>query len=283
MILGIPAPSSTNDRRVKASWRNLRWRPNESTGEILNIGVMVTEADGTSHVKLIDTFDRIKCLYNAHVADDAKFLVRVVREAILAGAQLPSSNVCLSEPKYASGENISAILEQLFRATVPLGVPRSERRAVSEENMRATDTPTVRREVLDALRRIGGLNADRIITSERTLQVVEDGIVHHLDIPLQHPQALGTIVSARYAQPKDNELNILRADSDLQIARKVYRRDRLYMYVVRHERDENADRTDELLREFIWKFSKVGIAMKTYTHPELVAADILEDMPVSSR
>ena len=114
------------------------------------------------------------------------------------------------------------------------------------------------------------------------MQVVEDGNAHHLDIPLQSRNALGTIVSARYAQPKDNELNILRADSDLQIARKVYQQDRLYMYVVRHENEAHAEKTDELLKEFIWKFDKVGIAMKSYTHPELVAHDILEDMPAEN-
>ncbi len=281
MIIDISAPKSANP--IRAHWHNLRWKPNESTGELLNIGVVVTDANGIPHVKLIDSFDRVKCLYDAQVAADAKFLVRVVKDAILAGTQLPSNNVYLSEPKFASGENASAILDQLFRVTVPLGAPKSGERPDEADTLRPADTSSVRKEVLEALRNIAGLQADRIITTEKTMQVVEDGKAHHLDIPLQTANALGTIVSARYAQPKDNELNILRADSDLQIARKVYRQDRLYMYVVRHEREANAEKTDELLKEFIWKFDKVGIAMKTYTHPELAAHDIIEDMPVADR
>ncbi len=267
---------------ARASWRNLRWRPNDSTGEVLNIGVVVEGSDGRPHVKLLKSFDRIRCLYDASVAADAKFLVRVVREAILAGAELPSSSVFLSEPKFAAGDSAASILDQMFSATVPLGVAKTQERVTIDEAARPADTTSVRKEVLDALRHIAGIKADRIITPERTMQVVEDGQAHHLDIPLQTRNALGTIVSARYAQPKDNELNIFRADSDLQIARKVYRQDRLYMYVVRPERESNAERTDDLLKEFAWKFKKVGIAMKTYTHTDLVVQDILEDMPVGS-
>lgn len=279
MILDIAAPNTPeHEPAVRGQWHNLRWKPNESTGELLNIGVVLRTAEG-AHVKLLESFERLRCLYDGHVADDAKFLVRVVRDAVLADAEMPSRSVYLSEPKFAAGASISEILDQLFRATVPLGARKTGDRAQDENAQPAADTTSVRREVLNALRDIAGLDADRIITPERTMQVIEDGRVHQLDIPLQTHSALGTIVSARYAQTKDTELNILRADSDLQIARKVYRQDRLYMYVVRPDVEANADKADKLLEEFSWKFRQIGVAMKSYTHPELVARDILEDMP----
>lgn len=271
---------SGNKSMIKGFWHNLRWRPNESTGEILNIGVVLKTPDGIPHVRVIDTFDRLSCLYDMTLATDARFLVRVVQDAVLAGIRMPSSSVYLSEPKFASGESALVILDQLFYATVPLGRPK----ALSREKLKIAlpeNTTSVRQEVLNALREIAGLNADRIISTEKTMLVVEEGKAHPLDIPLQTHNALGTIVSARYGDRQKTELNILRADSDLQIARKVYKQDRLYMYVVRHEQEMYAEKIDSLLEEFGWKFKKFGISMKSYTHPKQVANDIVEDMSLS--
>ncbi|ALN59386.1 hypothetical protein GLE_4044 [Lysobacter enzymogenes] len=39
---------------------------------------------------------------------------------------------------------------------------------------------------------------------------------------------------------------------------------------------------DALLDNFSWKFEKVGVQMKSYTDPALVAPDIVEDMPLAN-
>jgi len=263
---------------VRGTWRNIRWLPNPSTGELLNLGVLFVAADGSPHVRLLDHFDRLTCMYDSRLASDAKFLIEVTRDALLAGISPPANNVVLSEPKFASGHSIHEVMSMLFETTVPLGTPKDQPNSARGQSP-SENTSSVRQFVLDELRKISGPNAGRIISSEKTMQVNDGNRVYHLDIPLQTRKALGTIVSARTGKTT-TELTLHKADTDLQIARKVYGTDKLFMYVVRPAVASNIERVDSLLDEFTWKFKRLGVQMKTYADAELVAPDIVEDMPV---
>ncbi|KRG43374.1 hypothetical protein ARC20_10030 [Stenotrophomonas panacihumi] len=217
-------------------------------------------------------------MYDDALASQAKFLVAMVRQAILSGSALPSPNVFLSEPKYASGHSADQITDSLFLHTVPLARARRIRKL--DRTVVPQHTADVRHIVFAEMRRIGGLHADRIISSERRFAVQDGERTHFLDIPLQTDKALGTIISTQYAA-RSAELQLLRADNDLQIAKRLYRQDRLLMYVVRGEPSVEAERFDDLLGDFRWKFSKLGVEMKDYSEPSLVAADVLEDMKIA--
>jgi hypothetical protein len=282
MNLDIHRDHSPAADSVGGKWRNVRWQPNPSTGELLNIGVVFETAQGTTHVRMLDYFDRLKCLYDGSLAKDAKFLIDVTREALVAGIALPASNVVLSEPKFASGSSSEDILSMLFAATVPLGTPRETLLAHERSSSLMTQrTEDVRRIVLNELKRISGEKASRIINSEGYMQVNDGNRVYQLDIPLHTQTALGTIVSVKSKLPR-TELALHRADTDLQIARQIYSKDDLFMYVVRAETGGSLEKVDSLLDEFTWKFKRMGVQMKTYTDAELIAPDIMDDMPVKS-
>jgi hypothetical protein len=281
MSLNLVTPVAANEL-VRGNWRNIRWMPNTSTGEVLNIGVVFNTVSGDTHVRMLDYFERVKCLYSGKLARDAKFLTDVTREALLARVDPPVANVILSESKFASGLSVDEVLSALFTATVPLGSPREMQATSAREPTVVETTQTVRQFVLDELKRISGERASRIISSERVMQVNDGSRTYHIDIPLQTASALGTIVSARSSRIGDAELTLHRADTDLQIARQVYKRDSLFMYVVRPSIGTNLEKVDALLDEFTFKFKRMGVQMKTYADPELVAPDIVEDMPVYS-
>jgi hypothetical protein len=272
-----PARRPGDQLTIRGRWSNVRWRPSASTGEVLNIGVFFQDATGGRWVKMLDTYDRIACLYDKSFAADVRFLAKVVQEALRAGSGLPTSSVFLSEPKFASGSSTDQVLAELYSVTVPLGVPRRDRK---QKHLTQHEPDDVRRVVFDELRRISGLAADRIIATEESMQVWDGSEARYLDIPLQTPQALGTIVSTCFSTPSVNELNLLRADSDLQTARRVYSRDKLLMYVVRPPIESNLGNVDRLIEGIGWKFREMGVTMKTYFDPALVANDILEDMPI---
>lgn len=263
--------------QVRGRWSNIRWLPNASTGEVLNLGVYFEDSSGTRFVRTIEHFERLTCLYDKALASDAKFLSTVVSEALYAGRDIPVSGVFLSDAKFAGGASAQEIVATLFSATVPLGRPK---RLPKEKPKKGLDTPDIRSLVFDQLRRVGGLNANRLIASESAMQVHDGGQTRYLDIPLQAPSSLGTVVSACLATPNLNELNLLRADADLQTARRLYSRDRLFMYVVRPHQENEAASIDQLFERYTWKFGTAGVAMKTYNDPLLVAGDILEDMLV---
>ncbi len=270
--------NSSAGQAVEGVWQNIRWLPDAATGEVLNLGVRFRAGNGQSIVRLIDSFDRVKCLYDASVASDAQFLVRVVGDALAAGFEIPATGIFLSEEKYASGTNARAVVDDLFFRTVPLARPRAEAERGGKW-LKTEPNDAIRSVVFDELRRISGLRAETIIRGENQFEVREPGKTHYLDIPLQSNRALGTIVSARFAKRKDAELRLLRADNDLQIAKRVYQGDRMLMYVVRHDSEAAAaERFDELLDDFSWKFSRVGVEMKSYSDPLLVAEDVVTDM-----
>ncbi|MGX2088595.1 hypothetical protein [Xanthomonas axonopodis] len=260
---------------VKGRWQSVRWIPNLATGEMLNIGVRFEEDNGLAHIRMLNDFDRIKCLYDEALASEARFLISVVMDPIHLGSSLPTPNVFLSEKKYASGPSASSVIEDLYLHVVPLARPHPKKR--KERILVSNQTHEVRKIVFDEMRRISGLSADRIISSEKTLYVREGDDTHYLDIPLQTQRALGTIISTQSA-PSNAELQLLRADSDLQIARRLYTRDKLLMYVVRNDKDEETDKFDDLIRRSRWKFNKLGVEMKDYSDASLVATDVLEDM-----
>lgn len=277
----LSTATQPNSQAVEGIWQNIRWQPDAATGEVLNLGVRVKLASGQSVVRLIESFDRVKCLYDASVASDAQFLVRVVGDALAEGFEIPATGVFLSEEKYASGTDVRAVVDDLFVRTVPLARPRADAERVVS-GLRTEPTDAIRSIVFDELRRISGLRAESIIRGGNQFEVREPGKTHYLDIPLQSNRALGTIVSARFAKKKDAELRLLRADNDLQIARRVYQGDRMLMYVVRHDSGAAAaERFDELLDDFSWKFNKVGVEMKSYSDPLLVAEDVVADMLVA--
>lgn len=260
---------------VEGIWQNIRWMPSLSTGEVLNLGVLFVANDGTRHVRLLDSVERIKCMYEATVAQDARFLLTVIEGALRTGGEVPTPHVILSEGKYASGPSLQEVVDGLFRHTVPLARPRRE--DVASTAASPAEKSDYRKIVFDELRRIAGLKADRVISSEGTLEVRDGGISHFLDIPLQSGSALGTIISTRVHRTRA-ELNLFRADSDLQIARRVYGRDQLLMYVVRPGSGPGAEQMDRLLDDFSWKFKKVGVEMKSYSDPSLIATDVVSDM-----
>lgn len=278
MIIEIPEIESFNSgASVRGQWANIRWCPNASTGEVLNIGVLFNDTEGGRHVRVIDSFERVECLYDAAFASDAKFLSTVVYESLAAGQEVPAAGVFLSAPKFASGPSVDFILSTLFASTVPLGRSRKEPRPTRP---RAPATNRVREIVFEELRRIAGLKADLLISSEGRMQVRDGDKSRSLDIPLQTTSALGTIISAGLATQASNELNLLRADADLQVARRLYSRDKLLMYVVRASRSRQSESMDRMFDSLAWTFRNVGVEMKTYSDPQLVAKDIVEDMPV---
>lgn len=277
MSLRIHMPDSIRPQS-RGTWQNVRWRPHPSTGELLNVGVVFHEETGRVHVRVLESFERLKCMYGPGISSQARFLMQVIKEAVAAKVEIPSPSAFLSEQKFASGESPDEVVRALFEATVPLGAPKGNKKPDTDANV-IPDTASVRRVVLDHLREIGGLRANSIISSEGALAVPSEGRTHFLDIPLQTRQALGTIVSAGAARPTD-ELQLLRADADLHIARSVFHSDKLYMYVVRSDREANPEKVDEFLDGFRWRLSQLNVQMKSYTKPTLVAEDILEDMSV---
>lgn len=108
---------------LQGTWRNIRLIPDPGTGEILNVGVMFCDETGANHVRLLANFERLECLYGDRLdLEHLRFLFHVAQADWAKGSVpcSPSPQLVLSEPKYASGDSVDEILEDLYGDTVTL-------------------------------------------------------------------------------------------------------------------------------------------------------------------
>lgn len=205
---------------VTGQWRSISLCMDEDAGEFFNVGVVFSYQDQVE-VRMLDTFDRVKCLFDARI--DPNDLSRMLQEIEAAiheiGPELPlelASTIKLGEPLYASGLNPVSVVDEFFLDVVTLARPRPGAR---EYNFRYQSTPKLRQTVFDLMKERMHMQASRIIQSGRYELPLRTGHRIEMDIPLLSSTASGTIVSAWYKSPLVVENNLLQASADLNLVR----------------------------------------------------------------
>jgi hypothetical protein len=191
-------------------------------GEFFNVGVAFTHPGGIE-VRMLDSFERLRCLFDARV--DTNDLARTLADIEAAlfhfhqeGKPLPDTlgdAVRLGGPRYGAGESTEAVVDEFFADVVTLARPKRERAM----EFRYQSTPKVRSRVLEHIAERMQLQASRIIQEERYRLRLSTG--HHidLDIPLLSEHAAGSVVSAWYKSPLVVENALLQAAADLHLVR----------------------------------------------------------------
>ena len=206
--------------RISGHWRRISLCMDEDTEEFLNVGVLFAHGEQVE-VRMLDSFDRIKCLFDTRVDqnDLARLLVDIEATIHDLGADLPAqlgSNIRLGEPFYASGTDAMSVVDEFFADVVTLGRPRQGAR---EYEFRYQSTPKLRTSVFDMMKQRMHLQASRIIQEERFQLPLRTGHHIEIDVPLLSASASGTIVSAWYKSPLVVENNLLQASADLNLIR----------------------------------------------------------------
>lgn len=207
---------SSSPPAVKGQWRPISACLDEDTGEFLNVGVMFQYA-GKVEVRMLDTFDRIKCLYSNRINhDDLERLMHDIEESIRQSHwDLPdelSDTIRLGQPLYASGTDAESVVDEFFFDVVTLGKPTG---LVRNNNFRYRSTHKVRETLFEIMREKMSLSADRIIQSDQYRLRLNNQAIIDVDIPILSNTAAGAVVSAWYKSPLVVENNLLQAASDL--------------------------------------------------------------------
>jgi hypothetical protein len=201
--------------RVSGHWRAVQMCLDQDAGEYLNVGVLFSHQDQVE-VRMLDVFDRVKCLYGKQVSiKDLTYYLNDVEEYIFASRnQLPdqiSSNVRLGPKLYAAGESPEAVVSVFFDDIVTLG---KDKGAPKNEAFRYTSTPKLRDGLFQIMRQKMELSASSIIQEERYRLRLKNGSID-VDAPLLSASAVGSVISVWYKSPVVAEKNILQASSDL--------------------------------------------------------------------
>lgn len=205
---------------IEGHWRSISLCIDEDASEFLNVGVMFTH-EKALEVRMLDTFDRIKCLYDNRVNphDLAKYLQDIEETLHQLGVNAPdqlASTIRLGSPLYASGVTASEIVDEFFADTVTLARPRP---GAKEYNFRYQSTPKLRGNIFDLMKERMHMQASRVIQKDRYSLALRTGHKIEMDVPLLSASASGTIVSAWYKSPLVVENNLLQASADLNLIR----------------------------------------------------------------
>lgn len=216
---------------VRAHWRNLRFMPDAATGELLNLGVVLYTDDGAAHLRTIEDFRRLRCLYRERLdTEQLRFLLRAL-PTDCDPETLPSPQLTLSPPKLAAGASVESLLDTLFTQTVTLAGAIDEH-DVLDDDPDTLSTEQARRQVYDAMKRRDPW-AVRLIAEDPTWCVAEDDTAHTLDMPLRAAGRYGSILSAWYRGRSTLELHLLRGTLDLGTAARLHPKDRGGLFILR--------------------------------------------------
>lgn len=266
------------DHAMQGQWHNIRICPDLGSGELLNVGVALRLADGSLRYRLIDGARRLACLFGGEIEAPTLQLLAALRQQLAQGElHAPSPNILFSASKPLIGHDADLMLDELFAETVTLAREDEQQEETAFASM---NTEKVRKLVFDALRQKTGLTADRIIGQQQVMEVLDGDRPRHLDIPLQGPAFLGSVISGWYKSPASVERNILRADMELGAARRIFGRDRLGLFILRPGQGQIPEpallKLDNLIDRLEWMIRSQDMALGVRESEDDLAADIAE-------
>lgn len=210
--------TTDNTPAVSGTWRTISVCLDDTACEFLNVGIVFSQGKSVE-VRMLDTFERLKCLYDNHIDKTQLQYLLMDIEATLAQSQgeMPeylSDTIRLGQPLVAQGEDAESIIDEFFQDVVTLARPRFRREA---SRFRYRSTSKLRHTMLELLTESMGLSADRIIQEQPHRLLLKNGQSIDVDVPLLSGSAVGSIVSAWYKSPLVVENNILQAGSDVTL------------------------------------------------------------------
>lgn len=262
--LSTPAQSSL----VSGHWRTIKLCLDEDAGEFFNVGVLFAHG-GHVEVRMLDTFERVKCLFDTrvHTDDLSRLLHDIEATVIQLGPELPDSlgeTIRLGPPLYAAGPSAEAVVDEFFDDVVTLGRPKRARRVA----FRYQSTPKLRNTLFDLMRERMQLQASQIIQQKRYQLRLRTGHQIELDVPLMSGTASGTVVSAWYKSPLVVENNLLQASADLNLVRSNTDRARAAISVLVPDRDSGLTHSE---------FNKLNTATRhQLDRIQMTGIDVLE-------
>lgn len=209
-----PAPA------VAGQWRCIRLCMDEDAGEFFNVGVVFCYGQKVE-VRMLDTFDRLRCLFDTRIdKNDLSRLLHDIESTLCHMApNLPErlgDSIALSQPLYASGISAESVVDEFFTDVVTLARPKPN---AKDSLFRYQATSRVRNNLFDLMKERMHLQASRIIQEERFILPMRSGHRIEMDIPLLSASAAGTIVSGWYKSALVVENNLLQAAADLNLIR----------------------------------------------------------------
>lgn len=264
---------------VQGEWFSVQWCPDLATGERLNIGVGFVH-ENRVHTKLLERFERIKCLYDEQGVSQVRLIISFVEEAVQQSHTIsPFSQVCYEQKGFAQGESVSEILNNLYSQTVPLG--QKPRIRAKNKTFSSVSRQQLHTELLDNLRLLWDIDFDQFVPED---SYIRSGDGHDLFIPFRDgAERLAGLASAVSPNPQTVELNLLSAAVEVESAKGLKHVNKPALFILKPDdeqlsmlENDKADRIDGLLERFDWMMNKQGIQVGSHVTTSGLAEEIVQ-------
>tara|TARA_R110000850_G_scaffold116964_3_gene232956 strand:- start:556 stop:1416 length:861 start_codon:yes stop_codon:yes gene_type:complete len=224
--------SNASKDNINGSWYAIQWSPEPRSGERFNLGVAIGHSGGIVDFKLLDYFSRFECVYgkSSEVVFHAQLAIDVA-ESFLSEVEEAELNVinnnphfCIDQKGVIRGENVHALLDQLFSEMVPMGRPE-------EKLLRATSVS--RRIAVNEVRRIlkSRMGSLKNFMPSNPF-VTPEGSSSKIYLPVRTKNSTATVASARVSGEHTAKLNIYEAQKDISLSKSFINRDNNFMHIL---------------------------------------------------
>ncbi|WP_319557930.1 hypothetical protein [Thiomicrorhabdus sp.] len=250
------AQSAKGSAKYQGEWQRIYIEPNPITGERYNVGVAL-HINGQTYTRLIDTTDRLKCLFSKPALHNIQFAIKHIQDVYKTKDSVPDI-FGLSAPLPASGTDINTLLADLYDDVVPLGRPF---RALQDDTFKAKITKgQLITDVYDYLKQKHQLQANQIIPQNQSLTIDDDG--HTVDVPLLSQSRIADLISATYARAFDVERIINQSVVDLSAVRSYKKRfDQAGLFLLKPTLDlgftkQETTQAEQAIDNLLWKLKR---------------------------
>jgi hypothetical protein len=208
----------TANEQVMGQWHQIQIVPDITTRERFNIGVAVEFKDGIQ-CKLLENFERFKCLYGESYINTIKLLVEAARLTVESGALVNDNHLYFSKRFSAKGSTEQEVLDYLFDDTVPLN--KSTDKQLIEKKESAQRLNQLILYIKNRAKENYGLKADDVFPADSEMLVKYESHTVRVNIPVRSKTSLGTIILANQKSAQSIESNLNRGASNIHIAKNV--------------------------------------------------------------
>jgi len=268
----------SNTPSVKGEWFSICWKPDAGTQDLLTIGVGFVE-NGRVHSRVLDYFERIKCLYADKGVYHAELVTSIVKESLRQNVKTaPIPQITYTQKGFAQGFTIEEVVSSLFEQTVALA-KKIRQRDKSKERFSSINTEKLYTCLLDELKVISGIEYDNFTPPDSSIVVGQ----HELFIPFRDGKNLvGGLASAVYSNTSTIELSLLKAARDVEAAVKLGKGKNSSIFILKPGNELNKvsqEQTiliDNIMDKFDWHMKKQGIKVGSHTTFNGLAEEIYD-------
>ena len=231
----------------------IRCEPDPFTGERINVGVCVQDANGKRHVRCIEEAGRLECLYGAgaaSVVNLAKFAAACAAE----GLPSPSPQITFDAPlPYYHGKP-DEILRLTFQEQVTVALPQRK----GTERIQLDDSAALAL-VVGELRKLVPMVGEVLANTPVTLVNTPQG-PRPVTVPLQPRNGVGAVRSVDYS-PVSLKSHLMDSVLDLQCAALYRQRTYQALFLLRppQEPAKLAQQRDDVIDNVMYRASALRL------------------------